>query len=193
MALSREEVATLAYRAGFRGQALTEAVAIAQAESGLVPDVYNGSCCTGLWQIHRVNMPMEDAKDPAKNAAKAFEMWQRSGWRPWEVYTTGAYRKYMTDAAAAVATQEAGGWPLVIGAVAVGSALASGSAGKVVEGLGGLVAFFLDMGDRLFDVSWWKRLGLGLVGALLLAAALVWLVKSAVLPDVAKLAKGLKK
>jgi hypothetical protein len=61
--LSREEVAHIAYRAGFRGQALVNMVAIAGRESSYVPDAHrtnnDPSSMTGdlgLWQINYSNM-----------------------------------------------------------------------------------------------------------------------------------------
>lgn len=46
-ALTPEQVAQLAYQAGFRGDALTTIVAIAKRESGYNPSAYNGNAGTG--------------------------------------------------------------------------------------------------------------------------------------------------
>ena len=61
--MSREEVARIAYDAGFRGQALVNMVAIAGRESSYVPDAHrtdnDPSALTGdfgLWQINYSNM-----------------------------------------------------------------------------------------------------------------------------------------
>lgn len=46
-ALSYNQTVAAAYAAGFRGNALVDAVAIAKRESGFVPNIYNGNVHTG--------------------------------------------------------------------------------------------------------------------------------------------------
>jgi hypothetical protein len=88
-ALSAEQVAQIAFAAGFRGQALVDMVAIARRESGYRSDAHRtdrpGQQRTGdfgLWQVNYVNVPQlvqagiinqaSDLLDPAKNARAAF-------------------------------------------------------------------------------------------------------------------------
>jgi len=124
--LSAEAIAGYGYAAGWRGEALVIATAIALAESSgrtdAVGDVnltVSGEKSVGLWQINY--RPARDALggprdpnrnlDPATNARNAYGI--SSGgtkWSPWSTYTNGAYRKHL-DAARAGArlVEERGG------------------------------------------------------------------------------------
>jgi hypothetical protein len=69
------------------------AVLIAQRESSLRPDAYNGWCCYGLFQIYfdanRSFLASLGVTEPGQllsartNATVAYAMYQRSGWSPW--------------------------------------------------------------------------------------------------------------
>lgn len=110
-----EQIVQVAYDAGFRGEALVTAVAVALAESGGNPSINAAGeeDSRGLWQIN-VD-PNEDwgrdraAKygdlyNPATNAQAA---WDISGgganWGPWTMYRNGTYRQYVDIAKAAAA------------------------------------------------------------------------------------------
>ena len=73
--------------------------AIAMAESGGDPTIYNGICCTGLWQInwpvHQGRFPGKDPKDPIDNARMAASILKSQGLGAWEVYTNGMYQSFM--------------------------------------------------------------------------------------------------
>jgi len=103
--LSFVDLLALAQDAGFEGQDSVIAAGIALAESrgdpmaigdqGLAPE--NGPSY-GLWQINvgRKAHPEYagvNLYDPATNAAKAFEVYDRAGasFRPWTTYTSQAY------------------------------------------------------------------------------------------------------
>jgi len=73
-----------------------QALAIAQRESNLKPNVVGGGCCYGLFQIyyhyHRSWLPnvgVMSAKqllDPRLNARAAYTLYQRNnGWGPWKL------------------------------------------------------------------------------------------------------------
>ncbi|HEV2780934.1 MAG TPA: D-alanyl-D-alanine carboxypeptidase family protein [Actinophytocola sp.] len=123
--LSAREIAEHAYAAGFRGQALTTAVAVALAESGGNPKARGDTTITdgtwgpsiGLWQIRSLRSDYgtgdeRDAKanlDPATNARHAWSISDHgTNWTPWSAYTNGSYRRYL-DTARAAAQQVAGG------------------------------------------------------------------------------------
>lgn len=103
MILSPADIAKYAYKAGFRGDALNVAVAIALAESGGNTAAYNpemaagtptGSGSRGLWQIYGAAHPQynnDSAFDPAVNARAAFEVFREAGNRftPWSTYNQG--------------------------------------------------------------------------------------------------------
>lgn len=118
-ALTPAQVAGYAKQAGFIGQSAVIAVAVAMGESGLNPSAMGDTGITtatwgpsiGLWQIRSLNAEKgkgtsRDATrltDPAFNARAAYEI--SSGgknWRPWSVYTSGAYLRHMTMARIAV-------------------------------------------------------------------------------------------
>lgn len=115
--LTADEIAKYAYQAGFRGQALTDAVAIALAESGGVVDAHNprGEDSQGLWQINVSPKVREnkwgDLFDPAVNARAAFEV---SGggknFKPWTTYAgsteagrASSYKAHLGEAEQAAA------------------------------------------------------------------------------------------
>lgn len=92
--LSPEQIAAYAYNAGFRGDALVTAVAVAMAESGGFTGAHNpsGEDSRGLWQINvapkvRPNK-WGDLYDPAVNAKAAFEVsGGGANFRPWTTFT----------------------------------------------------------------------------------------------------------
>jgi hypothetical protein len=116
--ISAQQIAQHAYSAGFRGDALTTAVAVALAEShgdtGIHGDVnlQTGTWgpSVGLWQIRSLNpghgtaaeQALRNAAanaDPATNARHAFAISRHgSNFRPWSTYTNGAYRSYLSQA-----------------------------------------------------------------------------------------------
>jgi hypothetical protein len=137
-ALSAQDVALVAYGAGFRGQALVIATAITGAESSMVPtavgDNYPIKNCwcdsTGLWQIR--SCPADDPtvtydtsgchpplnrgtraflSVPSNNAVVAYGLATSSpsGFDNWSTYTDGSYLAYMPEAEAAVAALPGGG------------------------------------------------------------------------------------
>lgn len=112
-----QQIAQYAANAGFSGDDLTVAVAIALAESSgrsgppdgdqaLAPT--NGPS-KGLWQINigsraHPEYATVDLYDPQTNANAAFEIYQNAGYsfRPWTTYKTQAYQRYMSTVEAVV-------------------------------------------------------------------------------------------
>ncbi|MFJ7153267.1 transglycosylase SLT domain-containing protein [Streptomyces sp. NPDC100445] len=90
--MSAKQIAQVAYNAGWRGEELVTATAVALAESSGQYWIVNSIGCVGLWQI---NVPVHKQyttaamKDPAKNAAAAMAIYKGAGnrWTPWEAYT----------------------------------------------------------------------------------------------------------
>ncbi len=109
--------AAAARAAGFKGQALITALAIAGAESGYNPRAQNlkyPDHSIGLWQInqlaHKGRFGSDSAlMNPLANAKAAFAL---SGggrnWGPWTTYTSGAYRSYLARARAAAVGSRGG-------------------------------------------------------------------------------------
>lgn len=101
--------ARAAQKAGFRGDALRTAIAVAMAESGGNPRAANRTApddSHGLWQVNYFgNLAKERTKkfgnqqaqyDPATNARAAYAI---SGggknWRPWTTFTSGKHKQYL--------------------------------------------------------------------------------------------------
>lgn len=102
-------IANVARNAGFAGQDLITAVAIAMAESGGNPNAHgdtslgSGTGSFGLWQIYADAHPEYGPDftvlfDPQTNANAAFAIYQAAGntFRPWTTYNTGKFMTYLT-------------------------------------------------------------------------------------------------
>jgi hypothetical protein len=115
--LTAGQIKGYASAAGFQGNDLNIAVAVALAESGGNPSAHNPKPpddSYGLWQINMLGSmgparrkqyklsKNEDLYDPATNARVAYGIFKGSGWSAWTTYTRGTYKKYMTDAGGAV-------------------------------------------------------------------------------------------
>lgn len=105
--LDAKDVAAIAHRAGWRGDDITIAVAVARAESGWNPKAVNnknanGSVDYGLFQINTVHeaiLASGNWADPEDNAKMAFQVWTDAGrkWGPWVTYWSGSYKKYLEE------------------------------------------------------------------------------------------------
>jgi hypothetical protein len=104
------DLAQLAAGAGFSGNDLDIAVAVAMAESGGNPNKYNpetqaaggtppGKGSYGLWQIYLKKHPEFEGVnllDPQTNAHAAFDVYSRAGgFTPWTTYTQGQYLAFL--------------------------------------------------------------------------------------------------
>jgi hypothetical protein len=123
--LSPEQIARHAHDAGFRGQDLTIAVAVALAESGGDPRAHNSTPpdnSYGLWQINmlgsmgparRREFGLESNRelfDPAENARAANKIsGDGQSWTPWTTYTSGAYKRHLDEARRGVEGMKRGG------------------------------------------------------------------------------------
>jgi len=112
--LSPEEIAEYAYGAGFRGHALTTAVAVAMAESGGKVEAHNDlppDNSYGLWQINMYGSLGPDRRreydldsnrellDPEANAEVAHRVWRADGsFMAWSAYRFGNYRQFLDEA-----------------------------------------------------------------------------------------------
>lgn len=112
------QIASYAHNAGWTGQDLVVAVAVALAESGGDPakrgDLALQSATwgpsIGLWQIRSLNVEKGHGTtrdeianlDPQTNANHAYSIWKEQGWGPWSVHNSGAYLLYMPIASAGV-------------------------------------------------------------------------------------------
>jgi len=114
--LNASQITAVASQAGFQGDDLVTAVAVALAESGgnpsvvgdmNIPAVAAAGGSVGLWQINRHAHPEFsdwDLKNPSLNAAAAFSVYQNAGmsFTPWSTFTNGAYEAHLSAAQSAV-------------------------------------------------------------------------------------------
>lgn len=113
--LSKDEIKQLATNAGFTGDDVDIAVAVALAESGGDTQSHNTKPpdnSYGLWQINmygdlgperrrKYGLPdNETLFDPARNAMVAHHIQQESGWKAWSTYTTGKYKQFLDKSVA---------------------------------------------------------------------------------------------
>ncbi|MFJ7214837.1 lytic transglycosylase [Amycolatopsis sp. NPDC098790] len=112
--LSAEQIARHAYAAGFRGQGLTTAVAVALAESGGRTTAHNATPpddSYGLWQINMLgalgperrrqyHLKSDDQLFDADTNARVANSISSDGhdFTPWSTYTNGAYKHHLTAA-----------------------------------------------------------------------------------------------
>lgn len=114
--LTPTQIAYYAQTAGFDGEDLVTAVAIALAESSGNPNVYNpetsapggtpaGQGSYGLWQIYLKEHPefaADNLYDPQTNANDAYEIYSKAGgFSPWASYNSGAYQAFLGAASSA--------------------------------------------------------------------------------------------
>ena len=120
--MTAAEIAEVARQAGFRGDDLRIAVAVALAESGGRPGVNAAGAedSRGLWQINSVHFGGLDEgrlSEPLYNAKAAHQVWQESKafrsdpWDAWSTYQNGLHRPYMDEAARGIARLHASGGP----------------------------------------------------------------------------------
>ena len=110
--LSASQIAQYAANAGFSGDDLATAVAIALAESSGNPNANGDTNLTpggsiGLWQINLKAHPefaQLDLTDPQTNADAAYAVYQAAGYnfQPWSTYKSGRFLQYFDAAQGAV-------------------------------------------------------------------------------------------
>lgn len=76
------------------------AMAVMQAESGCNPEASNWNdrhaTCIGSFGLFQLGCFWTDnPHDPATNVAKAYEIYSRSGWRPWGAFNNKSYLRYL--------------------------------------------------------------------------------------------------
>lgn len=112
-----EEIGTVAQNAGFAGNDLVTAVAVALAESGGNPNalgdtmIGSGTGSFGLWQINADAHPeygpdFTQLYDPQTNANAAYAVYSAAGdsFTPWTTFKTGSYSGYVASVEAGIAT-----------------------------------------------------------------------------------------
>jgi len=108
-------LADLAAAAGFTGNEVAIAAAIAMAESSGNPrSIGDNGTSFGLMQIHLPAHPEFQGwnlLDPRVNMAAAFSVYQQQGWTAWTTYKSGAYRSFLPSGLPAGPPQSAAATP----------------------------------------------------------------------------------
>lgn len=193
--LSPNAIAQLVKSEGFADPVTATAVVL--GESGGDTDAVNtnsdGTRDRGLWQLNSKDHPSmsdADAFDMLKSTryAKSISAGGRD-FRLWHATTAPAFADHLVTARKAVAespdTIGSGGLGNVIGST-VGNAAdtVAGAAdkllpgnpfGSIVDALGTLTALGIKVFGVLLDPDFWKRLGLGLAGVVLIAVGVAML------------------
>lgn len=113
--MNASDILTVASNAGFSGDDLTNAIAIALAESSGNPNASGDKGDSiGLWQIDTKYHPEYDKvslTDPQYNANSAYAIYLAAGgsFTPWSTFKNGAYADYLADAQTAVDAASASG------------------------------------------------------------------------------------
>jgi hypothetical protein len=110
------EITAVAGQAGFTGDDLVTAVAVALAESGGDPNAHgdtgigSGQGSFGLWQIYADAHPEYGPNfaalyDPQTNANAAYAIYSAAGqsFTPWTTFKSGSYESFTAAAGAAAA------------------------------------------------------------------------------------------
>jgi hypothetical protein len=193
--LSAKAVYEYALGAGFAGEDALDAVRIAYRESTLDPNATNGHDF-GLWQINQVHdtaanrqrfgfTKKQDWFDPELNARMAFALFQSNRWNDWAAgpggftpVSKGGDPFYKTPSRIVVANEIANGddndrGP---GGIIPDPKDVVDGVGDVVGGIAGAIAPWAEGLAKLLSVivnpDWWRRIGIGVLGALVLVAAL---------------------
>ncbi len=199
MGLTMEQVAKAAFDAGWRGRDGDWAtiVAIVKAENqGLDPAATNrnrnGSIDYGLAQINSVHgIPIDKLVDPVGNLTAAKVVHGKQGFKAWTQYGNGAYRQYLDEAKKATNAVELGLFsevsPENAGLKNTGVLAGPMAVAEKVDPLN-LLGKVGDLIGIITDPSWWKRLGVGAAGFLLIAVAGILLLRELALPAPGKAA-----
>jgi len=152
------QLESYAMQAGFSPTEAKIAASIALAESGGNPAAVNPkSGATGLWQLMPSNIArfhVGNAKDPAANARGAYAVYKAQGWSAWTTYGGTAQKKFFAT----------GEGPTLGDKVPVLGAISS-----TTDAIGNFV-------QLLTSPDLWKRLGLGLLGALMVIGGILIMV-----------------
>lgn len=168
--LSDKQIASYAAQLDTDPEWQTIMTAVAIAESGGCTSCYNGTCCTGLWQVHTVHAgklgsPKERSafiqwlRNPVNNTRVATEIYKSQGPSAWEAYTNQSYRDYIERARKVTGVSG----PSLAEQIAGGAGAALGSVGglnplsQVTELLGTLVRYVGSAAAWFGDPHNWQR------------------------------------
>lgn len=158
--LTQREIAELWILNGGDNAKADLASAVSMAESSGI--VKNGNyCCKGLWAIYLTvnHVSASCAYTPSCATKFAIKLSQNgSDWSAWQAYTDGAYKKFL-------------------GKSGIHGTETHTTAGEIVSGATGGIGDVVGFIARLFEPSFWLRVGKGILGFLLLIFGALTLMK----------------
>ena len=107
--------------------------------------------------IHKDLLQTGSWSDPVANARMAHTLWSKSGWRPWVAYTNGSYMRFIVRADRAVNNPN----PLP-------NNIDPNAPKPTAPDAGGDVLSFIDL---ISDGRTWQRIGMAVIGAVILIYA----------------------
>lgn len=178
--LTPPQIAQWAVQAGFSGQDLVTAVAVALAESDGRIDATNtnsdGTTDYGVWQINSVHAD-EFTKHPqwwsVENADMAHDIYAAAGnkWTPWSTYTSGKYTSFLLQATSAAKNPDASN--VVGGPGDTKTINVIPGVDSIAESLSGFTTALAGIAAWMGNAQNWERIGLVLVGGALVVGALI--------------------
>lgn len=201
-ALTPEQIYDVLIQAGWptsHGAAI-DGVAIALAESGGRPSAThlnaNGTTDYGLFQINHAVEPDWDWQNPITNAQMALKIYLAHGFGRWATWNSGAYKLHLPMAQSGAAayvkqfnnSQDPTGhynWnPIndIQTAGRKGAAVAGGvvqSAADKLAPLAALASFLGNVGGKLGTRAFWVKVGIALIGVVLIVAGSIAFLKPA--------------
>ena len=201
--LNYQQVAQLAYNAGWRGKDAQTAVAIARAESQfdtMATNFKRKDHSFGLWQINmkdelgperrqKYNIPQNESLfDPSTNARVAFAIYKDAGnkFTDWSTYTKGTFTVYLNGAVFAVKQIEQGKTGIEIPSYDPGKIPSEGSWGSEsvvpdpLEGLQAIGEAAQKFANFVSNQENWFRAAAVLGGVILIALAVFLLATDTV-------------
>lgn len=144
-----------------------EASAVSMAESSGKTKVrsYSG-CCYGIYQFHKDYFPLKCALNPVCSTDMAIKHSKNgTSWGIWEAHTDGSYKKYLGKSGISHSSSQ-------------GFQFAPQAGGEAaVDAVGHSIGDVVNFVARLFEPSFWLRVGKGLLGFLLLLFGALTLMK----------------
>lgn len=194
-ALTPRELLQVLKEAGWPSSTRALAAAVALAESGGKPFIYNTYKAGhfGLFQISRSAWPeffqgdSDQWADPVANARQALVIKNKQGWKAWQGYTNDSYKEYRNEVAAA-ALDEQRGRPMgggllgdindrgIVGVLGTGAGIAADAAQGIAENT--LDALGFDIWEQLTKPAFWMRVGYAVTGVVLIAGGLFLVVRN---------------
>jgi hypothetical protein len=138
-----------------------------------------GSTDRGLWLINSARWPDvtdECAADPRCSSLAALRIYRSAGWEAFPAYTAGTWRPYLEMSEAALerwkkARPSGSFFPNPVGAVS-----------DALDVIAVPFTFLATILQAVTSGAFWRRVGLGVAGVVLVGGAVVWIARDTLIP-----------